>query len=95
MSTVDGLPRTLRCPTCVDQDLRSTVTVGIRTVNMDYRPDYYNEDGNLVMQTSGYVQHYECSNRHGWDVRVDATIHIHEPKRGPGRPKKAEETKCM
>lgn len=95
MSDANGLPKTLRCPTCIEKDLRSTIIVGVRTENFGYHPDFYNEDGNLVTNTVGYVQNYECSNRHNWNERVAATTDIYEPKRGPGRPKKVVEEEVV
>lgn len=59
----------MKCPECIKEGKKSTVTVGAQWINATYHPVMYDEDGKL-MDTghAGSTQHYSCSNGHKWKV---------------------------
>lgn len=59
----------MKCPTCVEQGLRSTVTEGPSlTTAMAYQP-FYDEEGRYhVHDMNRQTTEYECSNGHAWSV---------------------------
>ncbi len=57
----------MKCPQCVKEGKRSTVTPGFSSTTAMYCAPYYDEDGkhhhhDLNMTTTGYA----CSNGHEW-----------------------------
>ncbi len=57
----------MKCPECVTQDLRSTVTSGGGTTTLAYSPPFWDEDGRYHSHDSNTSTYfYSCPNAHEW-----------------------------
>lgn len=57
----------MKCPQCIKEGKRSTVTWGTTFTNAIYYPITYDEDGNIVNTSHATSKtSYYCSNGHEW-----------------------------
>ena len=58
----------MKCPTCVAEGKRSTVTQGTSTTLALYVPIQWDENGDLIERPGLTSTNYSCSNGHEWTV---------------------------
>lgn len=57
----------MKCPVCVEQGLRSTVTPGRCFQTLMAHQSYYDKDGNYHFHDPNEIRtSYSCSNGHKW-----------------------------
>lgn len=57
----------MKCPACIEKELKSRVYVGMSTSTLMYCTPYYDEDGEYHSHDSNtHATNYSCSNGHDW-----------------------------
>jgi hypothetical protein len=63
----------MRCPTCVSEGERSTVTVGGGSVTLMHSSPFFDEDGAYHSHDPNiHTQSYACSRGHRWTEQTKA-----------------------
>lgn len=62
----------MKCPVCVEKQLKSTVTSLGSSVTTAYFPPFYDEEGEHHIHDYNTVrQGYKCSKGHVWGITLD------------------------
>ncbi len=64
----------MKCPVCIEKDLKSRVSIGMSLSTLMYCAPYYDEDGKYHSHDSNtHTTNYSCSHGHTWSESSTGT----------------------